>query len=189
MTAPIQRHPASTRLDYSRVVLADEHGNPIGDALKATVHSAHTPLHLAFSCYLFGDDGRLLLTRRALNKRTWPGVWTNSFCGHPAPGEPIGDAIHRHAEAELGARITDLVLWLPNFRYEATDAGGVVEREICPVYRAVLSGGIAPHPDEVAEYAWVDFEALCQAAAATPFAFSPWMVEQLPQCSGAMAVR
>ena len=84
------------------VVTVDEAGNTIGSAPKETVHTDHTPLHLAFSCYLLNSEGMLLMTRRALTKRTWPGVWTNSFCGHPGPGEACEDAIVRRSEQELG---------------------------------------------------------------------------------------
>ena len=84
------------------VVTVDEAGNTIGSAPNETVHTDHTPLHLAFSCYLLNSEGMLLMTRRALTKRTWPGVWTNSFCGHPGPGEACEDAIVRRSEQELG---------------------------------------------------------------------------------------
>ena len=161
------------------VLLADD-GTPIGVADKATVHTGNTPLHLAFSCHLFDGDGRILVTRRALGKRTWPGVWTNSFCGHPAPGESIEEAVVRRAADELGATIDDLTLVLPDFRYRAVDAAGVVEYEICPVYTATISGELDPSPGEVAEWEWVDARTLLAAVDATPWAFSPWLTLQLP---------
>lgn len=168
------------------VVLLDESARPIGSIEKLRVHTSATPLHLAFSCYVFGPDGRVLLTRRALSKPTWPGVWTNSFCGHPAPGERIEDAVVRRARQELGADIDDLQLVLPDFRYRATDASGIVENEVCPVYAATLAGDISPSNDEVAEWAWVDRDALTEAVTGAPFAFSPWMVLQLPALSAAV---
>lgn len=165
------------------VVLLDQGGTRIGTAAKATVHTAHTPLHLAFSCYLFDGEGRLLMTRRALSKKTWAGVWTNSFCGHPGEGESFEDAMARRAEQELGTRIDSIAPLLPDFAYRAVDASGIVENEICPVFTARITGDLAPNPDEVAEYAWVDPQGLKTAARATPFAFSPWLLEQIAQGS------
>src|SRR6478735_3647062 len=162
------------------VVLLAEDGTPIGTADKATVHTTDTPLHLAFSCHLFDGEGRILVTRRALGKRTWPGVWTNSFCGHPAPGEAIEDAVVRRAQDELGAAIENLVVVLPDFRYRAVDASGIVEHEICPVYTATTVGELDPAPSEVAEWAWADPRSLLGAVEATPWAFSPWLTLQLP---------
>ncbi|MER2138356.1 MAG: isopentenyl-diphosphate delta-isomerase, partial [Arthrobacter sp.] len=60
------------------VILLDNGGQMIGTADKMTVHTRETPLHMAFSTHVYHPDGRILVTRRALSKLTWPGVWTNS---------------------------------------------------------------------------------------------------------------
>jgi isopentenyl-diphosphate Delta-isomerase len=161
------------------VQLLDDAGRVIGAAPRARVHTADTPLHLAFSCYVTRSNGDLLLTRRALTKRTWPGVWTNSFCGHPRPGETVEDAIARHARGELGVGVEDLVCVLPDFRYRATDASGVVENEVCPVYLATTADEPDPSPDEVMELAWVDPEQVHHLLEVAPFLVSPWMTLQV----------
>lgn len=171
------------------VVLLNESGIPIGSAEKGAVHTNNTPLHLAFSCYLFNDAGEVLVTRRALSKLTWAGVWTNSFCGHPAPGERPEDAVLRRAAHELGATITGARLAVPEFRYRAVDASGIVENEVCPVYAATIRGDVQPNPDEVAEWAWVRMEALIDAVRLTPFAFSPWLAMQIALPGVANAAR
>jgi isopentenyl-diphosphate delta-isomerase len=163
------------------VVLLDELGTPIGSTAKATVHTTDTALHLAFSCHVFNDHGQILVTRRALEKKTWPGVWTNSFCGHPGPGEDSVQALHRRAERELGLKVTDVRAAIPEFRYRAVDASGIVENEICPVYIARAVGEPNPAADEVAEYHWADTLELLAAVTATPWAFSPWLTLQLPE--------
>lgn len=163
------------------VVLVDEAGNALGTADKSRVHTAKTPLHLAFSCHVYRADGQVLVTRRALGKRTWPGVWTNSFCGHPAPGETPADAVVRRSMAELGISVTDVAPVLPDFRYRATDASGIVENEICPVFTALTTDEVNPNPAEVAEWFWIDPVDLRVAVAAAPFAFSPWLGWQLEQ--------
>lgn len=168
-----------------RVVLLDDEGRACGAAAKEEVHHGSTPLHMAFSCHVMDDAGRVLLTRRALTKRTWPGTWTNSFCGHPQPFEPVPDAVARRAEHELRLAISDVRLALPDFRYRAVDASGVVENEVCPVYVARAASSFDPNPDEVMETRWVDPADLAAALTATPWAFSPWLVLQAQELSAA----
>lgn len=167
--------------DPELVVLVDDDGRPIGTADKSVVHGSDTPLHLAFSCHIVAADGRFLVTRRALGKRAFPGVWTNAVCGHPAPGEPLEDAVRRRARHELGLELGELQPVLPEFRYRAADAAGVVENELCPVYLAQVAVDPEPDPSEVVEWAWVETDALREAVATAPFAFSPWLVKQLAE--------
>ncbi|TKV29992.1 isopentenyl-diphosphate Delta-isomerase [Arthrobacter sp. NamB2] len=162
------------------VVLLAEDGTPLGTHDKATVHTLDTPLHLAFSAHVYDDAGRILVTRRALGKKAWPGVWTNSFCGHPAPGESFEQAVDRRAAQELGFSVRDIRAALPDFRYRAVDASGIVENEICPVYTAVADSAVDPRPAEVMDFQWVDAGELVRAVTATPWAFSPWLTLQLP---------
>lgn len=161
------------------VILLDDDGTQIGTAAKNSVHCADTALHLAFSCYVFNARGEVLITRRALSKKTWPGVWTNSFCGHPAPAESLADAVRRRAEFELGLSLGTIELTLPRFRYRATDNSGVVENELCPVYRAEALDHPLPNPAEVMDFAWTDPGTLRRSVLASPFVFSPWLVLQM----------
>jgi isopentenyl-diphosphate delta-isomerase len=169
-----------------RVVLLDEAGRAVGTMAKQDVHHQRTPLHLAFSCYVLdGLDGpdqpspRLLLTRRALHKPTWPGVWTNSFCGHPAPGEDLTTAVRRRAQQELGVGLEDLMLVLPRFRYEAVMADGIRENELCPVFVATTREEVRPDPAEIDDHTWESWPAFRDAVLAGDRDVSPWCVEQV----------
>ena len=166
-------------MSSERVVLLDNDGSAAGTADKVGVHHAETPLHLAFSCHLFDDEGRTLLTRRALSKKTWPGAWTNTCCGHPAPGEPLVDAVHRRVRQELGVEIDDLRLLLPTFRYHAVMDDGTVENEMCPVFVGRLRGDLAPDPEEVEEVAWSPWATVLEEVSEGRSTLSPWAISQL----------
>ncbi len=167
-----------------QVVLLDDDGRAIGVADKATVHGAITPLHLAFSCYVFDSRSRLLLTRRAEHKRTWPGVWTNSFCGHPGPGEDIEESVRRRARQELGVELEELRLVLPAFRYDATMSNGIRENELCPVFTATTTDPVRPDEAEVASTEWAPWPAFRDAVMAGERAVSPWCVQQVDALAG-----
>ena len=144
---------------------------------RSTPRTRHTPRYTAFSSWLFNANGECLITRRALSKKR-PGVWTNSVCGHPQADEATEQAIIRRCRFEVGAEITDITPIAPEFRYREADPSGIVENEICPVYAARVTNTLAINDDEVMEYQWVELDALFRALDATPWAFSPWMVQE-----------
>lgn len=174
------------------VVLCDPDGAAVGTAPKTQIHHGDTPLHLAFSCYVFDRDRRTLVTRRATDKAVFPGVRTNSCCGHPAPGESLTEAVRRRLREELGLSVGQIDLVLPTFHYRATAADGTVENELCPVYRVVVDevadgvvDGVRLRPDEreVAAAWWEPWHRLVadldDVTPHTPDPLSPWAAAQM----------
>jgi isopentenyl-diphosphate delta-isomerase len=162
------------------VVLLDEAGRAQGTAGKVAVHGENTPLHLAFSCYVFNAAGQFLLTRRADTKRVFPSVWTNSCCGHPEPGEPMGDAVRRRAWQELGITVSRIVPLLPRFRYRA-ELNGITENEICPVFGGFSDDVPTPDPAEVGDAKWTDWPAFSEQVRTGEFEVSPWCAMQVAE--------
>jgi len=165
------------------VVLLDEDGHAVGTMPKADVHHRATPLHLAFSVYVLDDDERLLVTQRAHHKKTWPGVWTNSCCGHPAPGEALTTAVRRRVGQELGLDLDEPRVALPAFRYRAVMDDGTVENEMCPVLvaRCPTPTGLRADPGEVAEAVWEPWSAFRDEVLAGQRPVSPWCRSQVAQ--------
>ena len=159
------------------VVLVDEKDKPIGKMDKYEVHSKDTPLHRGFSMFVFDDDGKLLVQRRAMGKKTWPGTWSNSCCGHPMPGEAYEEAVKRRVKYELGIELLDLKK-VSDYRYKF-ERGGVVENEICPVYMGKVDGVVRPNPEEVMEVAWLTWDEFNQELADNPGdMWSEWCREE-----------
>jgi len=162
--------------DIELVVLVDDDNNVIGTANKREVHHSQTPLHRGFSVFIFDHNGRMLLQQRAFSKQTWPGVWSNSCCGHPAPGESVEAAAARRLEFELGLSGIGLTCVLPDFRYRA-EKDGVVENEICPVLIGFTDREANPNPAEVATVRWTDWSELVESL--TGSGLSPWAIGEI----------
>jgi GTP-binding protein HflX len=167
---PAQRRAAENEL----VVLVDDDDRELDYVLKAAVHTSATPLHRGFSLFVFDGAGRLLLQQRAFHKLTWPGVWSNSVCGHPAPGETSVAAAGRRAVFELGLDLEPQVM-VPDFRYRA-ELDGVVENELCPVLVASTESEPLANPDEVAALRWIEWREFVETIRLAPEDWSPWCV-------------
>jgi isopentenyl-diphosphate delta-isomerase len=177
--------PVPAPQEEELIVLVDERGEPLGTAEKWSSHHAETPLHLAFSCYVFDAAGSFLATRRALTKKVWPGVWTNSACGHPAPGETFADAIARRAGYELGMTVRDVEVVLPDHIYRAPPFDGIIEYEFCPVFVARGASDATPNPVEVDACAWMDWgDFVRRARDDVRDEYSWWCKNQLRELDG-----
>ena len=160
------------------IVMVDEHNNAIGTAQRRSAHNDETNLHRAFSVFIFNSEGELLLQQRALTKKTWPGVWSNSCCGHVMLHESTEAAVRRRLKYELGLDVGKLDLVLPDFRYRA-EKDGVVENEICPVFVAFCDTEPKPNPTEVNDIRWVPWVQFAEDLKDPANGYSPWAREEV----------
>lgn len=177
-SSPSQRTASNAAMPMEEmVVLVDEHNNVLGTTPKATVHTKDTPLHRGFSLFVFNDKGELLVTQRALSKKTFPGVWSNTVCGHPAPNEMPQDAAVRRLKEELGMSVNP-VEFVTNYRYTFSDAHGTVENEICPVFWGMSNDKPQAAPSEIEAFKWVPWEEFLNDIQANSDLYSPWCKEE-----------
>ena len=164
-----------------QVVFVDENGQPTGEVgPKLESHTGSTRLHLAFSCYIFRKtDNKLLVTQRSFSKKVWPGVWTNSVCGHPMPGESMEDAIHRRSAHEVGiTQLNDISCVLPKYRYTTPLYNGIIENEFCPVFTAYTDQEPRLNPEEVESYNWLSWPEYSKLLSDKPNEISYWAKDQ-----------
>lgn len=155
------------------VVLVDENDQPIGSAPKLEVHERGL-LHRAVSLLLRDDMGRFLLQRRAADKYHSGGLWSNTCCGHPRPGESIENAALRRLRAEMGI-LECRVRRVSSFLYRTAVGNGLVEHEVDHVVVGEWTGEPTPNPSEVSEWRWVSEAALHADLAVNPDRYTPWL--------------
>jgi isopentenyl-diphosphate delta-isomerase len=155
------------------VVLVDPSDAVVGTAPKLDAHRDGR-LHRAVSVMLFDHEGRLLLQRRADSKYHSGGLWSNTCCGHPRPGESNNDAGLRRLSAELGIDDCELT-GVGEFVYFARLDGGLVEHELDHVLIGRWNGNANPDPLEVAETRWIDRDALLTDMRAKPAEYTAWL--------------
>ena len=139
------------------VILVDEADNEIGWMEKLEAHKKPL-LHRAISVFIFNSKGEWLLQRRALNKYHSNGLWTNTCCSHPLPGETSLEAAHRRLHEEMGLE-TDLkeIFW---FTYKEPLDNQLTEHELDHVFVGSTDEYPSINPDEVSEWKYMKFDDL-----------------------------
>lgn len=158
------------------VVLVDEKNTVLGTMPKLLAHGAETPLHRAFSLFLFNRAGQLLLQQRSSAKKTWPLVWSNSICGHPALHESNIDAARRKLSYELGMTARHIEEVSP-YRYTYVRSG-VMENEICPILVGFTGDEPRPRADEVEATRWVAWPDFLKEIEKNPGFYTEWCEEE-----------
>ncbi|MDP2637912.1 MAG: isopentenyl-diphosphate Delta-isomerase [Candidatus Levybacteria bacterium] len=159
------------------IVLVDKNNNVLGTAPKLETHNKNTPLHRAFSLFLFNLKGELLLQQRSSKKKTWPLAWSNSVCGHPMLNEKNEDAVRRRLRFELGIDLEKIYEILPNFSYKA-EMKGIVENELCPVFVGFADQKPIINKDEVENIRWIKWEKFLKEVNQRPGIYSVWCEQE-----------
>lgn len=155
-----------------KVILVDLDDNQIGIMEKMAAHQNGGTLHRAFSVFLFNKKNELLLQRRAFSKYHSGGLWTNTCCSHPRPGELILEAGARRMEEELG--ITCPLEESFSFIYKATLDNELTEYEFDHVLVGDYSGETLLNYDEVDSVKWLTLSEIKKLMVEQPNDFTVW---------------
>jgi isopentenyl-diphosphate delta-isomerase len=153
------------------VVLVNENDEAIGVEEKLKAHLLGA-LHRAFSVFIFNSDGQLLLQKRASTKYHSRGLWSNTCCGHPRPGESTERASRRRLYEEMGFDCE--VREVFDFIYHAELDNGLFEHEYDHVLVGRFDGEPNPSRYEVDDWKWVGLPELRLDVQQNPDAFTYW---------------
>jgi isopentenyl-diphosphate Delta-isomerase len=155
-----------------QLILVDESNRAIGSGGKTTVHRTGL-LHRAFSIFIVDENARILLQQRHPGKYHSGGLWANSCCGHPRPGERTARAAGRRLEEELG--ITSPLSFGFFARYSGDLDHGMQENELVYVYFGRLHAQPRPDPTEVADVSFLTWDEISRGIARDPAVFTVWL--------------
>lgn len=161
-----------------RVILVDESDHEIGSAGKLEAHR-DGKLHRAFSIFVFNPEGQLLLQKRSMKKYHSDGLWSNTCCSHPQPGEKIETEVLRKLQQEMGFQCE--LQWVFSFSYKIQFKNNLIENEIDHVFIGRFDGTPSPNPEEVDGWKWMDLEALVNDVKLHPHTYSYWLTICLDQ--------
>ena len=153
------------------LVLVDDNDKELGLDTRENCHRGNGRRHRAFVVFLFKED-KMLLQRRSMKKKLWPGYWDVSVTSHVYKGETYENAGIRRTRQELNAEVGSLRRVL-DYTYFAK-FGDYAENEFCVLLIGDLAGTVKPNPDEIMETKYVTVRELGEDMAKNPDVYTPW---------------
>lgn len=167
------------------VILVDTNDTPVGQMEKLKAH-LKGELHRALSILIFNSDGEVLLQQRAFSKYHTPGLWSNTCCSHPRPGEDSLEAATRRLHEEMG--FTTPLIKSFDFIYKAHFDNGLIEHELDHVFFGTFDGEPVINPEEANDFKWVKLNILMEDMRSSPENYTVWfriimekMAERFPE--------
>jgi isopentenyl-diphosphate delta-isomerase len=154
-----------------QVILVNEMDEAIGVEEKIKAHLTGA-LHRAFSIFIFNASGQLLLQKRSPAKYHSKGLWSNTCCGHPRPGESVQEASRRRLLEEMGFDCEVRESFIFIYRVQLDD--GFIEHECDHVLFGVFDSNPTPCRDEVEDWKWVDLARLKLYMQESPENYTYW---------------
>jgi isopentenyl-diphosphate Delta-isomerase len=167
------------------VILVDTNDTPVGQMEKLKAH-LKGELHRALSVLIFNSEGEILLQQRAFSKYHTPGLWSNTCCSHPRPGEDSLEAATRRLGEEMG--FTTPLIKSFDFIYKAHFDNGLIEHEFDHVFFGTFDGEPVINPEEANDSKWVKLNNLMEDMRSVPENYTVWfriimekMAERFPE--------
>lgn len=153
------------------VILVDTSDNPVGQMEKMEAHMKGE-LHRALSILIFNSQGEVLLQQRAFSKYHTPGLWSNTACSHPRPGEVSLEAATRRLGEEMG--FTTALKESFSFIYKAHFENGLIEHEFDHVFFGKFDGVPSVNPEEANDFKWIKIDDLMEDMRSEPGSYTVW---------------
>lgn len=144
-------------VQQEEVILVNDSDEVLGVMEKLAAHK-EAKLHRAFSVFVFNKENKLLMQKRAAGKYHSPGLWTNTCCSHPRPGERTEEAASRRLKEEMGF-VCELTHQF-SFIYKADMSNGLTEHEFDHVYFGNYDGNPNVNSEEVCEWKYISLDDL-----------------------------
>jgi isopentenyl-diphosphate Delta-isomerase len=159
-----------------QVILVDDLNKQIGISSKIDAHLSGK-LHRSFSIFIFNSKKELLIQKRAKNKYHSGGLWSNTVCSHPTPGETTINAANRRLIEEMGVYCE--IKPVLSFTYFEKLDNNMIENECDTVFVGSYSGDMHANYHEVMDYRWVNKKQLQEDVLVNPCEYTYWFKDPL----------